>query len=221
MGAGTLRFEPFQPHAILGDGVTLDTLAFGSQPEPGTWMLLGPGLLALVGLRLPETVAQAAKLVPNSSWRSTKHPLIGVTRISGCPRIITTLHWLMFTCMNCGGEVYKVHRSFLERLTYASAYTCRDCDVRIRRFRWLVSCLRFIVSRHTTCPSCGIDWVNPAHTPANKKDRFREVSKHPLSVIQQFFRARRLKCSVCRMSYHDLRALRRDQATATRELATK
>jgi hypothetical protein len=59
---GIVRFELFQPSptppgVFPVDGVAFDNLTFNSDPidsgpEPGTWMLMGAGLLGLIGLNL-------------------------------------------------------------------------------------------------------------------------------------------------------------------------
>jgi LSD1 subclass zinc finger protein len=112
--------------------------------------------------------------------------------------------------------VYKVHRRLSERLVYASAHECRDCAARIRRFRLLISCIRFVFTARTACPSCGVDWVSPASKPPVQ---FADVSRDPLSFIQQLRGAPRFKCSLCTTHYYDARSLRRDQEIRTTELA--
>jgi hypothetical protein len=59
---GIVRFQLFQPSptpagSSTPDGVAFDNLMFNSDPidsgpEPGTWMLMGAGLLGLIGLNL-------------------------------------------------------------------------------------------------------------------------------------------------------------------------
>jgi hypothetical protein len=110
----------------------------------------------------------------------------------------------MSRCTNCSGYTYKVHRTLLERLVFASAHACLDCDFRLRKSRWSFSAFRFVFSTSTACPRCGIRQVDRAV----KKDRIAEVSRHPLSLLQQIFRAPRMRCSACRLYYHDLRSVR-------------
>jgi hypothetical protein len=58
---GILRFDLFQPSPAPGDSIAFDNLTFDADPpapdpsdigiEPGTWILIASGLLALIGLR--------------------------------------------------------------------------------------------------------------------------------------------------------------------------
>jgi hypothetical protein len=52
---GIARFDLFQPSPMNGDGVAFDNLTFNADPidsgiEPGTWVMMASGLLALLGL---------------------------------------------------------------------------------------------------------------------------------------------------------------------------
>ena len=71
---GILRFDLYQPTPTFGDGLAFDNLSFSTDPdagmEPTTWVLLGSGLLALVGLKLwnrrrPRAVRMAYRVDTN------------------------------------------------------------------------------------------------------------------------------------------------------------
>lgn len=51
---GILRFDLFQPHPTLGDGMVFDNLTFGTDPdagiEPATWILTTSGLVTVIAL---------------------------------------------------------------------------------------------------------------------------------------------------------------------------
>jgi hypothetical protein len=109
-----------------------------------------------------------------------------------------------FMCTNLQGAVYKDPRTHMERFVFSAAYMCTGCDVRMRQLRPSLSSLHFIFSRHTTCPSCGIDWVRPAA----QESFLSRVSRHPLSFIQQIRRAPSFICVLCGMHYYDSRSLK-------------
>ena len=51
-----MRFDLYQPTPTRGDGIAFDNQTFDDEIdiaiEPGTWILIGSGLAALIGLRL-------------------------------------------------------------------------------------------------------------------------------------------------------------------------
>jgi hypothetical protein len=57
---GILRFELFQPTPALGDGLAFDNLTFDVGIEPGTWILIASGLVAIIGLKALE-VSKSSK----------------------------------------------------------------------------------------------------------------------------------------------------------------
>lgn len=109
-------------------------------------------------------------------------------------------------CPNCQERLQKVHRRFLEKLAYSSAYECRKCNFRTRRLNaWGLSLGRFIFSRHTSCPRCGTALVHRT----SKRDRVESLSKHLFSRMQQLLGAPLNKCPLCRLQYYDVRPVLR------------
>jgi len=117
-------------------------------------------------------------------------------------------------CASCGGPLRQVHRRFYERLFCSITFACRDCDLRVRRFRgWSFRSLRFVCSHYTACIRCGASEVYRTH----RKDRIDSVSNHPWSLLLQFLGAPRHRCPFCRLQYHDVRAIRPHAAAALRK----
>jgi len=110
----------------------------------------------------------------------------------------------MVTCPNCGSYPRRVRRNMWARLVYRSLRICSDCGFRLRKLRWSLSPPRFVFSTWSSCPRCGTRQVKPAI----KRDRIDDISKHPLSLLLQIFGAPRLRCSFCRLEYHDIRPTR-------------
>jgi hypothetical protein len=111
----------------------------------------------------------------------------------------------MATCLTCGGHAEKVHRTALEKLLFSGAYRCQQCKRRSYRLSggWWISTYWFITSRYSVCVRCGTQNVEKVE----KRDPLQDLSKHPLSVIQQLFFAPRRSCSYCRLQYCDVRPL--------------
>jgi hypothetical protein len=108
-------------------------------------------------------------------------------------------------CLKCGGHAEKVHRTGWEKLFFSDAYRCQQCKRRTRRLAgaWWVSTYWFLSSRYSVCVRCGTQNVERVEKP----DRLNDISKHPLSLIQQLFFAPRKSCSYCRLQYSDVRPL--------------
>ena len=109
----------------------------------------------------------------------------------------------MSSCPNCGAYTHRVRRNHLEKLVFISVHGCSECDFRIRKSRWSSPALHFVFSTSSSCPRCETLQVHPAI----EREPLNDLSKHPVSLLQQIFRAPRRRCYSCRLEYHDFRPL--------------
>jgi len=95
---------------------------------------------------------------------------------------------------------HRRHRSFTERLRYAAVYECelcrsRDLESYAEHFPYLSTVAR--------CPECG----DKALRVQRGVDPVERLSRHPLSLLQKFFKAPLLYCPHCRLQFYDRRPL--------------
>jgi hypothetical protein len=167
-----------------------------SKLRAGRNTLLSASITCTLGMsfRRPE-------LVRNPSCRGTKDALLSRKKPPAYYTIVATVQELMSSCPNCGAYTHRVRRNLFERLVFVSIHGCSECDIRVRRSRWSAPALHFAFSTSTSCPRCETLQVHPA----SEREPLNKLSKHPLSLLQQIFRAPRRRCSFCRLEYHDFR----------------
>ena len=108
----------------------------------------------------------------------------------------------MLPCPSCGGTLVRAHRSTFEKVFFADTYRCRKCDRRTRRLYHAVAIrLRFLLSPHTRCISCGTTDVRLLR----KKDRVDTLSRSLLSRCMGRTGGSLHSCAACRLQYYDWR----------------
>jgi len=105
----------------------------------------------------------------------------------------------MRKCAQCGGRLYRIHRTFVERLRYLAVHECRDCKAVIETpRRWAL---------HTgpacRCPRCGTYRVTRLRTP-DHIDRFQHGF---LNLMERMAGGKLFHCRFCRLQFFDRRPL--------------
>ena len=106
----------------------------------------------------------------------------------------------MVKCGQCGGELRRVHRTFVERLNYMAVYECQQCQRKgfaSRRFRYHLG----PVSR---CPVCGTFKV----VRLKERDKIDRLHGGFLNLLERLAGGSRLHhCRWCRIQFYDRRKL--------------
>jgi DNA-directed RNA polymerase subunit RPC12/RpoP len=100
-------------------------------------------------------------------------------------------------CGNCGSEVHRSHRTFLEQFWCARAWKCRECG---RRFRER----RPFLERYVTCPRCGTSRLSVLGKP----DTVDRMHRGALHVLGRLLGGALYHCSFCRLQFYDVRGRR-------------
>ena len=106
----------------------------------------------------------------------------------------------MVKCGQCGGELRRIHRTFVERLNYMAVYECHGCQrqaVASRRFR-------FNLGPACRCPVCGTYKVVRLKE-RDRIDRFHTGFLHGLKRLMGG--SKLFHCRWCRLQFYDRRKL--------------
>jgi hypothetical protein len=105
----------------------------------------------------------------------------------------------MRSCVQCGGPVHRIHRTFWERFTYLAIYECRDCKG--------VSCVarpyRNNLGDSCRCPHCGTVRVTKLRT----RDKIDPMYSGPVNLLKKLAGGSLFHCKFCRVQFYDRRPL--------------
>jgi hypothetical protein len=106
---------------------------------------------------------------------------------------------VMRKCTQCGGRLFRIHRTFLEHLRFLALHECRDCKAVIESPRhWAL---------HTgpacRCPVCGTYRVARLKTP----DRIDRFQRGFLNYLERLAGGKLYHCRFCRIQFFDRRPL--------------
>ncbi|MBK9169199.1 MAG: zinc ribbon domain-containing protein [Bryobacterales bacterium] len=105
----------------------------------------------------------------------------------------------MAKCLQCGGRLARIHRTFRDRLRFAAIYRCRDCGARQEQEHWYSA----FFGPASRCPSCGTYRLQRLR----EVDRIDRVSRNPISFIQRILGGQLHRCGYCRLQFYDLRPI--------------
>lgn len=106
---------------------------------------------------------------------------------------------IMSKCGRCGGRLRRVHRTFLERLSYMAIYQCRDCHAEEcvpRRYR-------YHFGQHCRCPECGTTRL----TKLKERDHIDRMQTGLLNLLERLANGKLYHCCFCRLQFYDRRKL--------------
>lgn len=103
----------------------------------------------------------------------------------------------MRRCFRCGGALFRVKRTFRERLRYATLYKCRQCNDYTHDDQWYM----LLFGNASRCPQCGTYRIYALKS----RDKIDRMYRNPLSYLQKFAGAELRWCSFCRLQFYDRR----------------
>jgi DNA-directed RNA polymerase subunit RPC12/RpoP len=102
-------------------------------------------------------------------------------------------------CLKCGALMSRSHRRGIERLIFAQAFRCPNCNTRTRR-----SYIDAGFDEFANCPRCG----NGAPDRRSKKDKVDSMLHSPIRMIHWALGGHLYHCVFCRLQFYDVRALK-------------
>lgn len=105
----------------------------------------------------------------------------------------------MRTCEHCHGELYRVHRTLVQRVAFRAVYQCKKCGQKEtvpRRFLY-----RF--GPFARCPRCG----NPRLAQLRERDRIDKMAVGVINLYERLRGGRIFYCNLCRLQFYDHRDL--------------
>ena len=104
----------------------------------------------------------------------------------------------MRQCIQCGGRLKRVHRSYLQRLGFVAIYLCPECqhEESVPRFTY-----RF--GDQCRCPRCGTSRL----TKLRERDHIDKMERGLWNLAARVCGGRLYHCSFCRLQFYDRRPL--------------
>jgi hypothetical protein len=122
----------------------------------------------------------------------------------------------MRKCGKCGGRLRRVHRSFIQRLSYMAIYECRECKAEEAAPRHY----RLHSGKACRCPKCGTFRV----VRLKERDHIDPMQGGFLNMVERLAGGKLHHCRYCRIQFYDRRKLsselRQAQPDAPQEVAT-
>ena len=110
----------------------------------------------------------------------------------------------MRKCVQCGGHLKRVHRTFVERFSYLAIYECRGCKD--------VACIPrgyfYHLGQECRCPRCGTLRV----TRLNKRDHIDPMESGLMNRVERWMGGKLYHCRYCRIQFYDRREMCKQDA---------
>ena len=103
----------------------------------------------------------------------------------------------MRNCIQCGGRLRRIHRTFLQRFSYLAIFECSDCHEisnTPRRFK-------LHLGEFCRCPRCGTFRV----TKLKKRDQIDPMEGGLLHLLERMASSQIYHCRYCRVQFYDRR----------------
>lgn len=113
-------------------------------------------------------------------------------------------------CDECGGDLVRVPRTFLERIFHSRVFACVDCGHRRTQGTWLA----MEKSEWAVCPSCGTSKLSEL----KELDPIERVYRSLKNSFNRMFGGHLLLCRFCRLQFYDLRDVQVQRKKPPREL---
>ena len=103
----------------------------------------------------------------------------------------------MNRCPRCGGTLFRIHRTLLERIGHMAIYKCKDCrEKHVVPRRW-----RHHLGLEVRCPHCGTARI----TKLRKRDRIDPMQTGFLNLLERLLDGKLYHCRFCRIQFYDRR----------------
>ena len=110
----------------------------------------------------------------------------------------------MAHCRKCGGRLRRIHRTFVERLSYMGVFECPQCkDVHRVARRYT-----YYKGPEARCPLCGTYRLRMLA----ERDHIDRMYNGPLSLLERVMGGRLFHCRYCRIQFYDRRRLAAEAA---------
>jgi len=103
----------------------------------------------------------------------------------------------MRNCIQCGGRLRRIHRTFQQRFSYLAIFECSDCHEisnTPRRFK-------LHLGEFCRCPRCGTFRV----TKLKKRDQIDPMDGGLLHLLERMAGGSLYHCRYCRVQFYDRR----------------
>jgi hypothetical protein len=100
-------------------------------------------------------------------------------------------------CGRCGGKLRRVHRTFLERLSFMAKYKCRDCQ----SAESVPRPYRFHFGARCRCHRCGTYRVSKLKV----RDKIDPMEGGFLNLLERWAGGKLYHCKFCRIQFRDRR----------------
>jgi DNA-directed RNA polymerase subunit RPC12/RpoP len=118
-------------------------------------------------------------------------------------------------CTKCSGALVRTHRRGPEKLIFAQAYRCKECNHRTRSSYLSTG----LFDKYASCPRCG----NPVPDRRSRKDKVDSMLHTPLRMLHWMFGGKLYHCVFCRLQFYDARAVKsaKQDSAQTRQAASR
>ncbi len=106
------------------------------------------------------------------------------------------------SCRECGANLRRSKRRFLDKLRYLEAYRCTGCGVRYH----VTLSSRLALTRYAKCPKCRYQDI----TVMKRVDKIDKMRGGFFNLIHRMFGGQLYHCWFCRLQFYDLRPRKRN-----------
>ena len=107
----------------------------------------------------------------------------------------------MRSCRQCGGKLKRIHRTWLQRFTYLSIYSCEEC-----RHEEFVPRLSYRLGSECRCPRCGTTRL----VKLRQRDHIDRMETGVWNLLARIGGGKLYHCCFCRLQFYDRRPLTPD-----------
>jgi DNA-directed RNA polymerase subunit RPC12/RpoP len=104
------------------------------------------------------------------------------------------------SCRECGANLRRSKRRFIDRLRYLEAYRCQGCGARYH----VTVASRLRLARYAKCPKCSYQDI----TAMRRVDKIDRMRGGIFNLIHRVFGGQLYHCWFCRLQFYDLRPRR-------------
>ena len=111
----------------------------------------------------------------------------------------------MIKCRQCGGKLYRIHRTFSDRFRYLAIFRCSDCQAEA----FVPRPYTYRLGPHGRCPKCGATRLSRL----KERDRIDKMQTGLWNLFERLAGGKLLHCRICRLQFYDRRILASEAQT--------